>query len=269
MIKYSAAFLLLILSLVGFQANSTEILRLFYTWEDTKSFLTHGDQIDVVLPFFYDVNKIGDLEEEVDSKLMSYSKEKGIKVMPVIINLGFSRDSITELLKNKEKQGKVQIALLEACKKNGFWGIQFDFEGIPTSLKQEYSTFVANTAELFHKTGFKLSVTVIPNEVKDAVTPFVKWHMEYWRGGIRYFKSFKFRRFSHPHGLRSAYEIDSTGTHCRNSLGEKGSTIHFGFDEKEQYFSWHSFLRSPLDFFATCQRCSPCSLASSFFQGCL
>jgi spore germination protein YaaH len=73
------------------------------------------------------------------------------------------------------------------CKEHRFYGIQFDFENIHVSDRNEYTAFYQDAAAALHKEGFAISMAVVPRISDDpGPTSYHKWIYDYWRGVYDY-----------------------------------------------------------------------------------
>lgn len=149
-----------------------------------KNIQMHANAIDILGPQNYRLDEDGTLTGSVDQKLLDLAKAKKIKVMPLIVNINLNQEKFHRFLHNQKAQEKARIALLAECKKNNFYGLQFDFENISVDDKNEFTQFFQDTAALLHQNGFKISIAVVPalTDQGDSQIPYDRWKFKYWSG---------------------------------------------------------------------------------------
>ncbi len=186
---WTPAFLLLVaaLALGAAPAAAQRMERLFYYVDAEDSYASlaqHIDQISVIAPQAFSVDENGVVWGEVDPRVMRLAGQHHVPVMPLIVNPGFNQQMLHELLTNDVARHRATQMLLELCRRNGFWGIQFDFEDLSIKDRDAYSRFVKETADALHAEDFKLSLAVVhrPDELPGP-TAYQAWLFEDWRAG--------------------------------------------------------------------------------------
>lgn len=183
------AFVLFVatLALSAAPAAAQRMERLFYYTDNEDSWASlqqHIDQISVVAPVAYRVDQDGVVWGEVDPRVIRLAGQHDVPVMPLIANLNFNQELLHQLLTNDAARQRVIQTLLELCRRNGFWGIQFDFEDLSINDRDAYSRFVKEAAEALHAEKFKLSIAVVhrPDQLPGP-TAYQAWLFEDWRAG--------------------------------------------------------------------------------------
>ncbi|MEJ2678490.1 MAG: glycosyl hydrolase family 18 protein [Gemmatimonadota bacterium] len=181
------ALFVAILALSAAPATAQRMERLFYYVDSEDSYASlqqHIDQISVVAPVAYKVDQDGVVWGEVDPRVIRLAGQHDVPVMPLIANLNFNQEWLHQLLTNDAARQRVIRTLLELCRRNGFWGIQFDFEDLSINDRDAYSRFVKETAEALHAEKFKLSIAVVhrPDQLPGP-TAYQAWLFEDWRAG--------------------------------------------------------------------------------------
>lgn len=138
--------------------------------EGIESLKINADKIDVIAPQFFSVTSkmkiIGKLDARLEKAIQqAKSKNKNMKVIPLITNEGFKQNVIHKLLTSQADQTAVIQGLVYIAKKNKYVGWQFDFENISYLDKDLYSAFVEKTAKALHKNNLTLSVAVVSRSV--------------------------------------------------------------------------------------------------------
>lgn len=184
-IRLALAALLALVALPA--AAQRPIERLFYytdNEESWESFRENVAQITVVAPGGFSVDEHGVVWGEVDPRMVRLAKERGVKVMPLIVNPGFNQEMLHRLLVNDDARKRAVDAMVELCRRNGFWGIQFDFENVAMADKDLFTRFYQEAADALHGAGFAISAAVVhrPDELAGP-TRYHAWLFENWRAG--------------------------------------------------------------------------------------
>jgi spore germination protein YaaH len=161
--------------------------RLFYYVDDEdawESFRANTDRITIVAPGGYSVDEHGVVWGEVDPRVVRLAKERGIGVMPLIVNPGFDQEMLHRLLVNDAARARAVASLVELCRREGHMGIQFDFENVGIEDRDPLTRFYEEAAAALHADGRKISIAVVhrPDELAGP-TRYHKWLFENWRVG--------------------------------------------------------------------------------------
>jgi len=188
MTPHRLALLLLALLALPLPARAQRpVERLFYytdTEESWESFRQHLDRIDLVAPGGYSVDQDGIVWGEVDARLLRLAKERGLPVMPLVVNPGFSQEMFHDLLVDDEARARAIATLVEECRRHGYAGIQFDFENVSLEDRDAYTRFYREAADALHRAGFRISMAVVhrPDDLAGP-TQYHKWLFRNWRAG--------------------------------------------------------------------------------------
>ena len=151
--------------------------------ESVRSFLAHADKIDIVIPEFYSADAEGAVRGNPESIVMEAARKHRVPVMPIIVNPGFKQDQIHALLGNAAAQARLAKALLEECRKHGYYGIQFDFEHVPAADRDALTRLVRDTAALLGGGGFELSIAAMYQTSEAAPAGgYARWLYDNWLG---------------------------------------------------------------------------------------
>ncbi len=137
---------------------------LFYYVEEPAalvSALTHLNRISVIAPQVFVMDREGFVFGEVNSELLESTRQQQVAVMPLVINRGFDQEVIHSVLDDPSKMQRAIRYLLYYASRDGYWGIQFDFENIHASYRHQYNLFVEEAARQFHQRDRKFSVAVV------------------------------------------------------------------------------------------------------------
>src|SRR6185503_7635631 len=131
--------------------------RLFYyvDREDSyRSLVAHIDQITVLGPQVYTVDSLGLVYGSLDRRVLQLAKSRGVKVMPLVVNEGFNQPALRRLLADTAARSRAIASLVELCRRNGYWGIQFDIENINIQDRDRFSAWFSDAAKALHSAGF-------------------------------------------------------------------------------------------------------------------
>jgi spore germination protein YaaH len=170
----------------GKVAEAQQPKSLFYVTREpnsVRSFLAHADKVDVLVPNWYVVDANGLVSGGPNLLVMEMARQHHVPVMPLVTNAGFVQDDFHKFLANTSAHGPMIMALVRACKDNGYMGVQLDFENVNWTDRRGLSTIVAEIAEAFHKERLQVSIATIPNAPGAAGEGgFSAWIYQNWRG---------------------------------------------------------------------------------------
>ena len=164
--------------------------RIFYMDASEDSFRSlerNAQHIDIIGPQCLKVDEDGVVWGGVDRRIVAVAKKHNVKIMPLIVNPGFNLEMLHKVLISREAQERCVVALLDLCRKEGWYGIQYDFENIHIADKAAFTAFFKLAADSLKKYGFSISIAVVPRASDYAgLGDYQKWMFEYWRGGYDY-----------------------------------------------------------------------------------
>lgn len=161
--------------------------RLFYYTDNEgawASLVANVDRISVIAPGGYSVDAEGVVWGEVDPRVIRLGRERGVPVMPLIVNPGFDQALLTALLNDPEARARAIAAMVELCRRHGHDGIQFDFENVAMPDRDALTQFYREAADALHAEGFRISIAVVhrPDDLAGP-TRYHKWLFRNWRAG--------------------------------------------------------------------------------------
>lgn len=182
---FSLIFLLCFTKTGEAKANGYE--KLFYIVDGKngiESLKKNVKLIDIIAPQSYTVAADLTISGSVNSEIKTIAKNNGIKIIPLIVNAGFSQKIIHSILTaGDETQNRIINFMIAEAKKNNYSGWQFDFEHIYYTDKDLYTRFVKKTFEAFKKNNLSLSVAAVAR-INEEETDFYK----NWSGVFDYAK---------------------------------------------------------------------------------
>lgn len=159
---------------------------IFYMTREPRSvraFLAHADKVDILSPNWYAVDSSGLLSGGPNPEVLETARLDHVPVMPLVVNGGFAQEEVRKFFANTTARGQAIVAMVRACKDNGYIGFQLDLEDVNWTDRNALSDFVRETAAAFHKDNLQLSIATIPNAPgHPGETGFSTWIYQNWRG---------------------------------------------------------------------------------------
>lgn len=177
-----------VVSLLGAGSASAQAPeRLFYyvdredAWESLQA---HIASIDVLAPSAYFVDEDGIVYGDLDPRVIDLARRNGVALMPLLVNRGFDQAELHELLSDDAARARIASDLVEICRRNGYQGIQIDFENLSIHDRDAFTGFYREVAKALHGAGRTVSIAVVhrPDELAGP-TAYHEWLMDSWRGG--------------------------------------------------------------------------------------
>lgn len=155
---------------------SAPIRSAYYVTWDPKSYLSlkkNIKNINLIVPewFFID-NLTNQFTSNIDSKGFALMKSSGVAIMPMLSNnIGqkFRPEPVVRILSSAQKSQALIDSTINTCIKNGFIGINLDFEALSAEGIRLIPGFIKKMSEQFHQKGLLLTLDVLPfNRELDA-----------------------------------------------------------------------------------------------------
>ncbi|MBL4905799.1 MAG: hypothetical protein JKZ00_07295 [Flavobacteriaceae bacterium] len=166
------------------QTKSENLFYMVNTPESFESFKTNVTQISIVCPQTFLVSKEGVLSGSVDPRVLALAKANNVKVMPLIVNSGFNRKLLHDIVSNPVARRRSIEMMLEYAKKYDLDGWQFDLEGLHISDMDNFTLYFKETADALHKVSLQLSAAVVhATENVGGPSAYHLFLYENWRAG--------------------------------------------------------------------------------------
>jgi len=188
--RSSSPLFLATLLLAAVQAAGAQQLEaLWYTRgeESIVGFLAHADQISIVSPQTFTLDRNGVIKGGLDPRIVLTARAKHVKLVPLVMNPGFDQPSIHRVLTVPAVRAKAIANLGRMCTDHKLDGIQFDIENVHVNDKDAFTSFARDAAAVVHKAGCTLSAAVVPRTGEDrGPTTYHRWIWDNWRGAYDY-----------------------------------------------------------------------------------
>ena len=183
----------LALALLGAIARTGAAQELEALWystgaeRSTESFLAHAGRVSIVSPQVFAFDDKGAIHGHLDRRLVDTARAKGVKLVPLVMNPGFSQPLIHRILNVAAVRRRALESLVALCRDEHLDGIQFDIENVNVKDKDAFTSFVRDAAERLHAAKCSVSAAVVPRTGEDpGPTAYHKWIFENWRGVYDY-----------------------------------------------------------------------------------
>lgn len=182
-----AALLLLLLVLPLPALAQRQMERLFYysdSQDGWESLRRNIEQISIVAPGRYSVDEDGIIWGDVDARVIRLAREHAVAVMPLLVNPGFDQEMLHRFLSNDAARQRAIASLVELCRRNGYLGIQVDFENLSINDRDAFTRFYRKLATALRRGRYRISAAVVhrPDELPGP-TQYHKWLFRNWRAG--------------------------------------------------------------------------------------
>jgi spore germination protein YaaH len=186
-IRYAVPFLLLLLLPPAGLHAQHRVERLFYYYDNAnawESLRANIDQVSIIAPGRFSIDEDGMVWGEVDQRVIELGREHGVPVMPLVVNPGFNQETLHRFLTSDPARRRAVEALVELCRRNGFAGIQVDFENLSIDDRDAFTRFFRELGDALHGEGYRISAAIVhrPDELPGP-TAYHKWLFRNWRAG--------------------------------------------------------------------------------------
>ena len=182
----------IVVAIVALTASTLSAQRSEALWyargeASTIDFLAHADQISIVSPQTFTLDRNGVIKGALDPRLVAAARARHVKLVPLVMNPGFDQPAIHRVLTVPAVRAAAITNLGRMCSDNTLDGIQFDIENVHVSDKDAFTSFARDAAAVVHKAGCTLSAAVVPRTGEDrGPTAYHKWIWDNWRGAYDY-----------------------------------------------------------------------------------
>lgn len=181
----SKMIMLFLMALLGVLVGHAQPKSLFYMTtnpDSVRSFMSHADKIDIIVPTWYNVDENGTVWGGPNPLVLRTAKEHHVPVIPIVVAM-FHTKGFHTFLHDDTARKAFADALPRECERNGYSGFQIDFEDVSWTDRDALSSLVAETAAALHSEGFQLSIATVAGSLGfPGQTEFGYWMYRDWRG---------------------------------------------------------------------------------------
>lgn len=165
--------------------NAGERLFYYVDREDSyNSLVKHIDQISVIAPQVYVLDSLGIMWGQLDQRVVDLAKKHNVKVMPLFTNEGFNQAGLHRLLGDSAALRRSVQSMVDLCKSQGYWGLQFDVENLNITDRDRFTRWYSDASRALHGVGCKISIAVVHRTEEGAgATAYGRFMQDSWRGG--------------------------------------------------------------------------------------
>jgi spore germination protein YaaH len=150
--------------------------------ESVNSFVANAARISIVSPQVFAFDSLGDIRGAVDPRVVAAARQHGVKLVPLVMNPGFSQPVIHRILTVLPARANAIHNLAVLCRDNHLDGIQFDIENVHVSDKDAFTSFVRESVDSVHHAGCAISAAVVPRTGEaGGPSAYHKWIDDNWR----------------------------------------------------------------------------------------
>ena len=130
-------------------------------------FQAHYRQIETVSPTYFDINRNGTIRGEDDPLITDWARLRGVRIEPRFN----TQDPVTQaqILPNPTKRAALAAAIASVVAEHGYDGANLDFEAGAATLRDDYTAFVGELADVLHAQGATLTINV-SSKTKETYT---------------------------------------------------------------------------------------------------
>jgi spore germination protein YaaH len=179
------------------QAFTSE--NLFYmvdTIDSFTSFKQHADDISIVVPATYHIDRDGVVYGDMDPRVLNIANKHDVKVMPIIAS--FDAKAIHAFLNDAKARARAIRIMLYDAKRYHYYGWQFDLENVHVADGPAYTDFFRQAAKALHAHGLKITMAVVKAD-RPAPPPGHTGYSHFlyhdWRGAFDFKKLAKIADF--------------------------------------------------------------------------
>lgn len=140
-----------------------------------NSLQAKADKITGIATFSYQVTPTGQISGKIPAQALETAWDNNIETLALIHNLspsGFDRTLIHSILSNPNLRFETISNIYKTLLKNGFDGVNIDFENVPAEDRQNLNKFMTELKDKLHPDGFKVTISV---PAKTADSPNSGW----------------------------------------------------------------------------------------------
>ncbi|MDB4914357.1 MAG: hypothetical protein JWM95_2001 [Gemmatimonadetes bacterium] len=155
--------------------------------ESVRSFVANAAKISIVSPQVFVLDSLGDIRGAVDPRVLAAARLHGVKLVPLVMNPGFSQPVIHRVLTEPAARANAIHRLAMLCRDNHLDGIQFDIENVHVNDRDAFTSFVRESVDSVHHAGCTISAAVVPRTGEPGgPSAYHKWIDDNWRNVYDY-----------------------------------------------------------------------------------
>ncbi|MDA8346021.1 MAG: glycosyl hydrolase family 18 protein [Thermaerobacter sp.] len=125
--------------------------------------------LNAIVPDWYTIWRDGSITGQALPTVLDLARRKNLWVFAMVQQNQYGGTVLGPLLQDPVASRRAMENLLALCEKEGYDGINLDFEGIPPQDRADYTSFVGQLATLLHRYGYYLTLSV-PAETANEPT---------------------------------------------------------------------------------------------------
>lgn len=128
---------------------------------EINTLAANADLIREVNFFWYELGSDGQIVGGVKSRAaFDQARAAGIRVLPSIVNRGFSREAVLTAIGTPEARRQHVATIVELVEANGYDGIDIDYESLAAEDRETFTLFIEELVVALHAIDKQLSIAV-------------------------------------------------------------------------------------------------------------
>ncbi|HOB43482.1 MAG TPA: glycosyl hydrolase family 18 protein [Bacillota bacterium] len=131
---------------------------------------SHSRSLTAIAPFSYAVDRAGNVTGEHFHDAMEIASSRGLSNLALVHNLNgksFNQSDIHSMLNSKAARERAIRDIYDLVKKNGYDGVNIDFENVPPGDRRVLTQFMQELRSKLGPAGYKVTMSV-PAKYKDS-----------------------------------------------------------------------------------------------------
>lgn len=151
----------------------TTLIYLVNRPDAIADFEAHADKISIIAPQTFSMDAQGFVQGEVPAEVTRTAREKGVAIMPLVVNRGFNQPLMHTVLDTPASRARTIRYLVYYALRDGYLGFQFDYENIQYTYRDKFTVFLKEAAREFHRHKLLLSAAIVGryNEERNSNSP--------------------------------------------------------------------------------------------------
>ncbi|SFB02037.1 MULTISPECIES: polysaccharide deacetylase family protein [unclassified Bacillus (in: firmicutes)] len=148
-------------------AGKQEFYAFYVNWDENSktSFKKNIDSITTLVPEWLQITPDLELKSSIDESIIIEAKAHNMKILPLVNNVVKNKwdgDILHQLFTTPGAEDRFIKSMLSYVQRNGFDGINIDFEEINPSDKDHFTQFMDKVYKVFNQQGLMVTLDVPP-----------------------------------------------------------------------------------------------------------
>lgn len=222
-----------------------EVIAFFATGSTTKgpsaglgALASRPRSVSAISPLFYTLRPDGSLTSKVDPKVIAFAHRHHIPLVPLVNNAG----GTAAPLMDPAARSRALTAIEDVVMKNGYAGINVDFQLLPNSARVGLNQFIDDLSSALRPKGKSVTVDVIPGaQTRGAHAAYDEYTLARYSDGLVLMTYDHHSNSSPPGPVAPIHWVRNAVVHALQS-GVPGNKILLGVNTYG--YTWNTTKRS-------------------------